>query len=433
MRATLVGCLLAALLLSACSDADEDQARLCLRAAQSLVGPEAGLEVLANEGGTVRLAYRLDRTSGEMTCRFAGHGWSSQRLELQEIRLAGKPLSAVQFYLLKRYGLGFIAADRSAPQGPLAALGYLLQQLVNALTVGSHYGLIALGFGLIFGVLRRVHLAHGDFATLGGYAALSGVGVAAAVLPLAAFALPAAMVLAVGTAALAGLVLGRSLLAPLAAGTTQAALVATLGLAIGLREGLRLAQGAGDRWLQPLLGARFTLGDLGGFSVTVTATQIMTLLIALWSFLWVRRLLRRNSFGRAWRAVAEDAQMARLCGLDADRVLALTLSIAAGLSALAGFAILIHYGGIGPYMGLTLGLKGLTAAVLGGLGAPLAGFAGGLVLGLLEALWAGYLDLAYRDVAVYSVLALLLILRPQGLFASAPPFEPQWKRLHRRL
>ena len=182
---------------------------------------------------------------------------------------------------------------------------------------------------------------------------------------------------------------------------------------------MRLSQGSAERWLQPVLAQPARLWQAGGFAVHMTAMQTLVVLLT-GGLCWLHlRVLDRTAFGRGWRAVAADAGMAALCGVDTRRVLALTFALAGAYAGVAGWVLAVHYGGVGAYSGVMYGFKALVAAVIGGFGAPAGAMLGGVALGLLETLWSGYIDSGSRDIAVFGLLALTLLLRPDGLLGVA--------------
>jgi branched-chain amino acid transport system permease protein len=202
---------------------------------------------------------------------------------------------------------------------------------------------------------------------------------------------------------------------PLVGAAGQAALIASLGLALVIQEGLRLLQGADDLWLGPLGGATWTVLDAGGFTVVASASQAVVvggviLLLAL-QF----GVVDRGRFGRQWRAVAADRPMAALVGVDVGRISGLVMALATLYAALAGAIVVLHYGGASFHMGTMLGFKALTAAILGGLGSPVGAVLGALTVAGVETFWTGYVDTQSKDIAVFALLAIALMARPQGL------------------
>jgi branched-chain amino acid transport system permease protein len=420
-------CLL--VLLASCSRLDVEQARLCERLIPAIEAPGAPFEIIAREKeGSARHAVRIryrgaDGAERWLSCRFAGGG-----LEQDRLRLIGAAtdregeLSEVQVYLLRTFWLGLYegqargAEDRAAEGEGERPLLYLLQLALNGLALGGIYGLIAIGYTLVYGIIGRINLAFGDFAMVGASITFIGVTLIALTgagpLPLALCLL---LLVIAGAGAVQGFVTERMIFRPLRQTSSQAPLIATLGLAIVLQEGVRLLQGAQERWVQPVFSAAHTLASGEGFRVTVSSSQVVSLLLAAALYLLLARLMRRSRFGRAARACADDVAMAALCGVNVDRVVAQTFMLASAYAGIAGFVLLLRYGSMSFHDGLVIGFKGLTAAVLGGIGSVPGAMLGGFLIGGLETFWAGYLAMAYKDVAVFALLALMLILRPSGL------------------
>ena len=213
-----------------------------------------------------------------------------------------------------------------------------------------------------------------------------------------------------------GAAAGRFAFLPLRRATGQQALVATVGLAIFLSELLRLTQGARPDWVAPVLNAPFGFARAGDFVVTTSADALFAAILALATALALVVLMRLSRFGRAWRAYADDPFAAALFGVDPDRVFLQTFALASALAGLAGFEMTMFYGAVGYGAAATLGLKALVGAILGGIGSVPGALLGGLLLGAFEALWSVAFSVDYRDVASYALLAILLSLRPGGLW-----------------
>jgi branched-chain amino acid transport system permease protein len=200
---------------------------------------------------------------------------------------------------------------------------------------------------------------------------------------------------------------------PLQQRSSQALLIATIGLAITLGEALRLLTGSRQRWLQPFFTEPFTAG-----AIVVNPGQIGLAGLALTAIVAVIVGLHRTAFGRAYRACADDPGAAALVGVDIASVTRWTCVGGGMLAAIAGFVVATHYGIVSFAMGTLWGLKALTAAVVGGIGSVPGAALGGVLIGLVESLWAGYLPSDYKEVAVFAVLATMLALRPNGLFGQ---------------
>jgi branched-chain amino acid transport system permease protein len=387
----------------------------------------------------LRLAYRVTDHHGTndraVTCAFGREGAAADRRTLVGVRDRRGVMSDARFYMLKRFWLDdpntfsqalarVEIAPGAVPRG-LVTLpkgpAVVLQSLVDAAAPASLYALLALACSLIWGLVGRVNFAFGDVAMLGAYGALigallaGGAGIAAAG-PLIVLAV--AMALFVG--ATRGGVLGRVVFAPLAFRSAQPLLIATVGLSIALQEFVARSQGARDRFLAPLLDEPRLLAD-GPFTVMVTPMRLVVVGVTLAAVGAALAIFPRTRFGRAWAAVADDAVMARLLGLDPTRVLIVTFALASSLAALSGAVLTLAYGGTSFHMGTILGLKAVVAAVIGGIGSLPGAALGGLLLGLAEAVWSAAFGIEWRDAAILSLLAVFLIFRPAGLLGRDDP------------
>jgi len=193
------------------------------------------------------------------------------------------------------------------------------------------------------------------------------------------------------------------------------ALIAAIALSIALQEYVRLAQGARSHWLAAIRLGDLTLLERAGFTAHITGVQGLIVALALAIALGLGLLIGRSGFGRQMRAVAQDARMSAMLGVDVNRIVAGTFALGGALAGVAGLIDAVYYGGVGFFMGYIVGFKALTAALLGGIGSVGGALLGGLIIGAIETFWAAYLDSSYRDVAVFGVLVLVLTLRPSGL------------------
>jgi branched-subunit amino acid ABC-type transport system permease component len=436
--ARLVACLLVLLALAGCARVDPEQARLCRMALPALYSEGTAIEVSATAGdgaGAVTVTHatirpgRVPRET-ELACRFAGGRFSAGRRELVGVTLAGRPLPEANLLFLKRFWLADPAAARAAP--PLSPaelagvpavperLAVLLQHLLVALPQIAVLMLLAPAYALVYALAGRINLAFGDLAVLGGYGATLGLIGAASVLGDAPVALlPAAVIAALAVAATHGEAIGRLSVLPLARSGGQAFLVATIGLAVLLLEYLNLATGAAPRWTPPLLDAPLVVARAGDFHVSVTEMALLAAGIGMAGVAVLALAMRSARFGLRWRAVADDPLAAALSGVDPARVLLSATVAAALLAGLAGALSTLQYGGSGIGGGLALGLKALTAAVIGGIGSWPGAILGGLLLGAAEALWSATMPIALRDVAIHAALVVFLALRPGGLLGHA--------------
>lgn len=296
---------------------------------------------------------------------------------------------------------------------------YFLQQLINGLTLGAIYGLVALGYTMVYGVLGMINFAHGTIYMVGAFISLITFLVATTVLGTS---IPLALILtlfaAMGLTALWGWTAERVAYRPLRSAPRLAPLISAIGVSIMLQNFVAQAQGARAKPLPPVIKGGVTLMDSGDFVVSLSWMQIiiMAMTLALMAvFTWV---ITRTALGRAQRACEQDMKMASLLGIDVDRVISTTFVIGAGLAGVAGMMVTLYYGVIDFYIGFLAGIKAFTAAVLGGIGSLPGAMLGGLLIGLIEAFWSAYFSIEYKDVATFSILVAVLVFRPTGLLGQ---------------
>lgn len=300
-------------------------------------------------------------------------------------------------------------------------MAYFLQQVLNGVHMGAIYALLAFGYAISHGVLRRSNLAHGAVFAFTGQATILLAAFGWNVLWLT---LPASMVFAIASglayAGLAGSVLARNVLRPLAGTSPNTIVAATLGAALVLGELARIAAETRDYWLPPMLAIPVTFWVEGAFSVTLTLIQLVNIGVILATIALAVIWLRRSNFGKALRAVSDDPLAAALCGVDPGRIFTLAIVASALAAGLAGILAAVHFGNISFDTGLFFGLKVLFIAAVGGYGAPLAAAAGAAAVGMCESLWTGYFPSDWRDAAVFLGLIALLVLRPNMEMQSRP-------------
>jgi len=291
-----------------------------------------------------------------------------------------------------------------------------VQQLINGLTLGSIYGLIAIGYTMVFGIIGMVNFAHGDVFMLSAFIALlvflfitKVLGIV--FLPLAfVIVLMAAMLL---TAAW-NWQIERVAYRPLRGSFRLAPLISAIGMSTFLSNFVQVAQGPRNKPVPPMFTDIIHLGG-AGHDITLQYRQVVIMLVTvilLAAFWW---LVQKTPLGRAQRACEQDRKMAALMGIDVDRTISITFIIGAALAAVAGVLYMLHYGVVNFADGFLPGVKAFTAAVLGGIGSLPGAVLGGLLIGLIEVMWATYFTSDYKDVAAFSILAITLIFMPSGL------------------
>jgi branched-chain amino acid transport system permease protein len=289
-----------------------------------------------------------------------------------------------------------------------------VQYTINGLTAGAFYALVALGYTIIYGIIRLINFAHGDLTMVGsfvGWTALVVVGLKT--LPLA-LALVVATVLAMGVTSVLNVGILRFAYKPLLNKSMLAILITALGMSILLQNAALLIFGPNIVAYPPLIGsAGVQVGSVrASYGQTFFFLVSILLMVALYLF------VQRTTIGTAMRALAVDHDAARLMGIDVDRVIAIAFILAAIMAAAAGVMIGLYYTQINFFLGFLLGLRAFTSAVLGGIGNIPGAMAGGLLIGLLESYCAGYLSSRWQDVFVFGILITVLIVKPTGLFGE---------------
>ncbi|BBE52187.1 High-affinity branched-chain amino acid transport system permease protein LivH [Ferriphaselus amnicola] len=298
----------------------------------------------------------------------------------------------------------------------------LLQQILNGLVQGSVYALVALGYTMVYGILGLINFAHGEVLMVGAMVALS------VMLKLIAVGLAAPLVLLFGllVAVLVCMALGYSIeriaYRPLRNAPRLAPLITAIGVSIVLQNLAMIFWGREYRAFPALLPS----GSHTIAGAVINDTQLIIIFVSLLVMAGLMALVHRTRLGRAMRAVAENPAAAQLMGVDTNRVISVTFMLGSALAAVAGLMVSANYGIVHYYMGFILGLKAFTAAVLGGIGNLRGAMLGGVLLGLIESLGAGYiggltggfLGSNYQDVFAFFVLIAVLVFRPSGLLGE---------------
>ena len=294
---------------------------------------------------------------------------------------------------------------------------YFLQQLINGLTLGAIYGLIAIGYTMVYGIIGMINFAHGDIFMIGAFIALITFLLLGIVgITWVPFALLLVLVAAMAFTSIYGWAVERIAYRRLRGSFRLAPLISALGMSIVLQNYVQVLQGARVKPMQPVIQGGFNLtSSEDGFVVALSYMQILIVVLTLTLMVIFTLLINRTSLGRQQRACEQDKTMAALIGVDVDRTISLTFVMGAALAAVAGTVYLMYYGVIDFFEGFIVGIKAFTAAVLGGIGSLPGAMLGGLSIGLIEAFWSGYFTVEYKDVAVFGILVMVLIFRPSGL------------------
>jgi branched-chain amino acid transport system permease protein len=290
------------------------------------------------------------------------------------------------------------------------------QQLINGLAVGSIYALIALGYTMVYGVLKLINFAHGDLFTIGSYLGLTlltsltltgRLGILAGIFCLA--------LMVMGLVALIGALLERVAYRPLRQSPRLSAVVSALGASIFLQNAVMLIYGARFQVYPHNILPKMPLVLFGLY---IPLVKVLVLVAALVMMIALYLFIQKTKLGTAIRAAAIDQGAARLMGIDVDRVILIVFLIGPALGGAAGLMVGLLYGQINFTMGWVFGLKAFTAAILGGIGNIPGAMVGGILLGVIEALGATYLSIAWKDAIAFCVLIVILIVRPTGLLGE---------------
>ena len=295
-----------------------------------------------------------------------------------------------------------------------------LQQLINGLTLGAIYGLIAIGYTMVYGIIGMINFAHGEIYMIGAFISLISIMLLESVAGGSIIvALLIVLIVSMILTSIYGWALERVAYRPLRASPRLAALISAIGMSIALGNYVQLTQGARNKTLQPIIQGNIELmARDDGFTVVLSYMQIGIIATTVVLMIGFSTMISRTSLGRSQRACEQDRTMAALLGVNVDRTISLTFVMGAALAAVAGFLVVLYYGVIDFYIGFLAGIKAFSAAVLGGIGSIPGAMLGGILIGLIEAFWSGYFSIEYKDVAAFSILVLVLIFRPTGLLGK---------------
>jgi branched-chain amino acid transport system permease protein len=295
-------------------------------------------------------------------------------------------------------------------------MAYFLQQLINGVTLGAMYGLIAIGYSMVYGIIGMINFAHGEIYMIGAFLSIISFTLLGILgITWVPLALIVVLLIAMAFTSAYGWAVERLAYRPLRGSFRLAPLISAIGMSIFLQNYVQLTQGANVKPLAPVIKGGFVFAAASGFTVTIGYVQILMILLTVVLMIAFSYLIGRTPLGRAQRACQQDLVMAGLCGVNVDRTISLTFVMGAALAAVAGLMAALYYGVIDFFIGFLAGVKAFTAAVLGGIGSIPGAMLGGLTLGLVEAFWSGYFSIEYKDVAAFAVLVLVLVFMPSGL------------------
>ncbi|WP_298721709.1 high-affinity branched-chain amino acid ABC transporter permease LivH [uncultured Oceanisphaera sp.] len=295
---------------------------------------------------------------------------------------------------------------------------YFIQQLLNGLTIGSTYALIAIGYTMVYGIIGMINFAHGEVYMIGAYAAFMVMtGLMMAGIDSTFLLLTAAFLVSITLTSVYGYSIERVAYRPLRGSKRLIALISAIGMSIFLQNMMRLSQGSRDIAMPSLIPGGWTFGD-SGFQASLSYMQLIIFVVTFVAMTLLSLFISRSRMGRACRACAEDLKMANLLGINSNTVIALTFVIGAALAAVAGVLLGSYYGVINPYIGFMAGLKAFTAAVLGGIGSIPGAVIGGLLLGVTEAMTGAYFSTEYKDVVSFGLLIAVLLFMPTGILGK---------------
>ena len=294
------------------------------------------------------------------------------------------------------------------------------QQLINGLTLGSVYAIIALGYTMVYGILELINFAHGEIYMLGAYLGIillgfftaSGLTEQSLLLSLILTSVLSALF-----CAMYGFTMEKVAYKPLRNAPRLSPLISAIGVSIFLQNYVMLTQGATDKVFPLQLGETvITFQD-----VRMTVTQVSIIAVSALMMLTLRLFISRTRIGKAMRATSQDKIMAALVGIDVDTIISVTFVIGAVLAAVAGVMVAVYYGLVNYTIGYIAGIKAFTAAVLGGIGSIRGAMLGGIVLGLMESMGAAYVSTEYKDAFAFVILIVILLIKPSGIFGTDLP------------
>ena len=283
----------------------------------------------------------------------------------------------------------------------------VIQQLINGISLGSIYALIALGYTMVYGIIKLINFAHGDIYMVGAYIGFFATTV------LGVSFVPALLIAMVG-AGLAGMLIEYLAYRPLRFAPKISVLITAIGVSLLLEYGGMLVVSPQPRTFP----AVFPTETYNLAGIIINNQQVVILVVSLLLMVLLTYVVQYTKMGKAMRAVSFDTEAAQLMGIDSGRIISFTFGIGSALAAAAGVLVGVYYNSIDPLMGIMPGLKAFVAAVLGGIGILPGAMLGGLILGVVEALVSGFISSTFRDAAAFAILILILLFKPSGLLGK---------------
>ena len=283
-----------------------------------------------------------------------------------------------------------------------------VQQIINGVSLGSIYALIALGYTMVYGIIKLINFAHGDIYMVGAYVSFFAV-------TMANMSIVPALLISMVVTALMGMLVERLAYAPLRHAPRISVLITAIGMSFLLEYGSMYFVSPTPRTFPEVMGN--LAYNIGGF--VINGQQLLIFAITTILMIILTYVVQKTKVGQAMRAVSFDTETAQLMGINANRIINFTFGIGSALAAAGGVLVGVYYNSIDPLMGIMPGLKAFVAAVFGGIGSIPGAMAGGIMLGVIEALVSGFISSTFRDAAAFAILILVLLFRPSGIFGKA--------------